>query len=145
MQIMERWLCRCVGSLMQFAAPTHEHGDFLPCPRCGMRMPKIVTIAPMGAPTGPSRLRVHEMRVCDEHLGVTRDGPPGGPAPGGRGYQLTHRPLLSIRVTFYRREGRYFSSAQGRHPADPHRPHRRGDRIEVRRICRLPAHRFAAT
>ena len=49
------------------------------------------------------------MRVCDERLGVTRDGPPGGPA--GRGYQLTHRPPFSIRVTFYRREGDNISAA----------------------------------
>ena len=55
-----------------------------------------------GPPTGPGRLRVPEMRVCDERLGVTRDGPPDG--PGGRGYQLTHRPPFSIGVTFYRRE-----------------------------------------
>jgi hypothetical protein len=43
-----------------------------------------------GPPTGPRRLRVPEMRVCDERPGVTREGPPGGPAR--RGYQLTHRP-----------------------------------------------------
>jgi hypothetical protein len=130
---------------MQFAAPTHEHGDVLPLPSVWDADAENRDDRTDGAPTGPSRLRVPEMRVGDERLGVTRDGPPGGPASGGRGYQLTQHPPFSIRVTFYRREGQYFSSAQGRHPADPHRLHRRGDRIEVRRICRFPAHRCAAT
>jgi hypothetical protein len=117
---------------MQFAAPTHEHGDVLPLPSVRDADAENRDDRTDGAPTGPSRLRVPEMRVCDERLGVTRDGPPGGPAPGGRGYQLTQHPPFSIRVTFYRREGRYFSSAQGRHPADPHRPHRRGNRDAAR-------------
>jgi predicted RNA-binding Zn-ribbon protein involved in translation (DUF1610 family) len=37
---------------MQFAAPAREHADFLPCPHCGMRMAKIVTITPMGRQPG---------------------------------------------------------------------------------------------
>jgi predicted RNA-binding Zn-ribbon protein involved in translation (DUF1610 family) len=37
---------------MQFAAPTREHGDFLPCPRCGMPMAKIVTTIPIGRQPG---------------------------------------------------------------------------------------------
>ena len=65
-----------------------------------------------GPPTGPRRLRVPEMRVCDERLGVTRDGPPDRPAPGRRGYQLTPR---SIRVTFYRRRGAYARFLTQRH------------------------------
>jgi predicted RNA-binding Zn-ribbon protein involved in translation (DUF1610 family) len=37
---------------MQFAAAAREHADFLPCPRCGMQMAKIVTIIPMGRQPG---------------------------------------------------------------------------------------------
>ena len=45
-----------------------------------------------GAPTGASRLRMPKMRVCDERLGVKRDGPLGGSAPAGtrRCCPLTH-------------------------------------------------------
>jgi hypothetical protein len=36
-----------------------------------------------GTPTGAGRLRVLKMRVCDERLGVKRDGPPDGSGRGG--------------------------------------------------------------
>jgi hypothetical protein len=38
--------------LMQLAASPSEHADFLTCPRCGMQMPKVVTIAPIGRQPG---------------------------------------------------------------------------------------------
>ena len=38
--------------LVQLAAPRSEHADFLTCPRCGTKMPKVVTIAPMGRQPG---------------------------------------------------------------------------------------------
>ena len=46
---------------VQFAAATHGHADFLPCPRCRMRMSKIVTIAPMGRQPG---LLAYECPKC---------------------------------------------------------------------------------
>jgi hypothetical protein len=80
---------------MQFAAPTHEHGDVLPLPSVRDADAENRDDRTDGPPTGPRRLRVPEMRVCDERLGVTRDGPPDGPA--GRGYQLTHPPRFPPR------------------------------------------------
>jgi hypothetical protein len=79
------------------------------------------------------------MRVCDERLGVTRDGPPGGPAPGGRGYQLTQHPPFSIRVTFYRREGDNIAALRVAIP--PTLIARTDARIEMRRVCSLPDNR----
>jgi predicted RNA-binding Zn-ribbon protein involved in translation (DUF1610 family) len=40
------------SSLMQLAAPSRGHAEFLTCPRCRTRMPKVVTIAPMGRQQG---------------------------------------------------------------------------------------------
>jgi predicted RNA-binding Zn-ribbon protein involved in translation (DUF1610 family) len=62
---------------MQFAAPTHDHGDFLPCPRCGTRMPKIVTIAPMGRQPG---LFAYECPKCGYVMSAlaSPDGRPTG-------------------------------------------------------------------
>ena len=62
---------------MQFAAPTHEHGDVLPCPRCVMRMPKIVTIAPMGRQPG---LVAYECTKCAYVTSVLASRATGRPA-----------------------------------------------------------------
>jgi hypothetical protein len=64
-----------------------------------------------GPPTGPRRLRVPEMHVCDERLGVKRSGPFGGRAPEGSrlGCPLTHCPHFAR------------ASAPPGHPADLHR------------------------
>jgi hypothetical protein len=65
-------------SLMQLAARRSEHADFLTCPRCGTRMPEVVTIAPMGRQPGLVALRVPEMAYVTSCLGVKRSGPFGG-------------------------------------------------------------------
>ena len=66
---------------MQFAAPTHEHADVLPCPRCEMRMLKIVTIAPMGRQPG---LVAYECPKCAYVTSVLASRARGQPPAGHR-------------------------------------------------------------
>jgi predicted RNA-binding Zn-ribbon protein involved in translation (DUF1610 family) len=74
---------------MQFAAPTHERADFLPCPRCGMRMAKIVTIAPMGRQPG---LVAYECPKCAYVTSVLASRATGRPAARPREDAVIGRP-----------------------------------------------------
>jgi hypothetical protein len=57
------------------AARRSEHADFLTWRDADGNSRDYRTDR---TPTGASRLRVPKMRVCDERLGVKRDGPPDG-------------------------------------------------------------------
>jgi hypothetical protein len=116
--------------LVQLAAPPSEHADFLTCPRCGTQMPKVVTIAHRWDANRGWSPTSAQMRVCDERLGVKRDGPPDGSGPGGtrRCCRLTH-PIFhprNIRLP----PSTIISAALGLAiPGLHRRPRRRGDRI----------------
>jgi predicted RNA-binding Zn-ribbon protein involved in translation (DUF1610 family) len=68
-------------SLMQLAARRSEHADFLTCPRCGTRMPEVVTIAPMGRQPG---LVAYECPKCAYVTSVLALSAAGHSASGRR-------------------------------------------------------------
>jgi hypothetical protein len=62
---------------MQFAAPTHEHGDVLPLPSVRDADAEIVTIAPMGRQPG---LAAYECPKCAYVTSVLASRATGRPA-----------------------------------------------------------------
>jgi len=106
---------------MQFAAPTHEQADVLPCPRCGMRMPKIVTIAPMGRQPG---LVAYECTKCAYVMSSWRHARRAARRPGTGRTRLSVNPpppvfhprnILPPRGTIFQQR----SGSPSRRPSSP--------------------------